>query len=57
MQERERRGLPPLNHNVKAGDAGGDDAASAGTEDDRDGDGVPNEGRRRREQQREEETA
>ena len=46
-QERERRGLPPLNFNVKAGSEGGDDGASGGTEDDRDGDGVANEGRRR----------
>lgn len=48
MQERERRGLPPLNHNVKASAEGSDDSASGGTQDDRDGDGIPNEGRKRR---------
>ena len=44
MEERKKRGLGPINHNVKAGDAGGEDgAASTGTEADRDGDGVANE--------------
>lgn len=47
--EREKRGLSPVNHNVKAGDAGGDDgAASSGTEADRDGDGVANEEQRKK---------
>lgn len=42
--ERERMGLPPLNHNVKAGSAGGEDGSEGGgTEADRDGDGEPNE--------------
>lgn len=45
--ERERMGLPPLNHNVKAGSAGGEDGSEgAGTEQDRDGDGEENEDER-----------
>lgn len=44
MEERKKRGLGPINHNVKAGDTGGEDGgSSAGTEADRDGDGVANE--------------
>lgn len=47
--EREKLGLPPLNHNVKAGDAGGEDAgSSSGTESDRDGDGISNEEQRKK---------
>lgn len=47
--ERERLGLPALNHNVKASDAGGEDgASSSGTEADRDGDGIANEEQRKR---------
>ncbi len=50
-RERERMGLGPANYNVKAGDAATDDGGDAGgTEEDRDGDGVPNEGQRRRSQ-------
>lgn len=47
-QEREARGLPETNHNVKAeAGAGSDDSAGGGTEDDRDGDGVPQESKRK----------
>lgn len=52
-QERERRGLPPLNHNVKADASGAEGEGSGGSEADRDGDGVPNENRRRRQGQEE----
>lgn len=42
--EREKRGLPPLNHNVKPEASGSEDGGdSAGTADDRDGDGKANE--------------
>lgn len=45
--ERERRGLEPVNHNVKSesenGSDGEDGATGGGTADDRDGDGIPNE--------------
>ncbi len=48
MEEREKRGLPPLNFNVKASpDAAADDGSGAGTADDRDGDGQPNEADRK----------
>lgn len=46
LAERERRGLPSLNHNVKADVAAAEDGsgdASSGTEQDRDGDGKPME--------------
>ena len=49
MEERKKRGLGPINHNVKAGDAGGgEDGSSAGTEADRDGDGVANEDQKKK---------
>lgn len=48
MEEREKRGLPPLNFNVKAAaDAVADDGTGAGTAEDRDGDGQPNEADRK----------
>lgn len=46
-------GLPTPNYNTKAGEAGGSDGGEGGSEDDRDGDGIPNEGSRRRPQQEE----
>jgi lambda family phage portal protein len=49
IQERERRGLAPVNRNVKAAAAGADgESEGGGTADDRDGDGQPNESERRR---------
>jgi lambda family phage portal protein len=51
QKEREARGLGQPNHNVKADDAAAEDGGEgSGTEDDRDGDGVPNEGQKRRKQ-------
>jgi lambda family phage portal protein len=49
QQERENRGLQPVNRNVKpeAGSAEGE-SEGGGTAEDRDGDGEPNEGERRR---------
>jgi len=48
-RERERMGLQPANYNVKDGEASAEDGGDAGgTEDERDGDGIPNEGQRRR---------
>lgn len=49
MEERTRRGLPPLNHNVKADAASEDEGGAGGNADDRDGDGVPNESKRKKE--------
>lgn len=46
-------GLPTPNYNTKAGEAGASDGGEGGSEDDRDGDGIPNEGSRRRPQQEE----
>jgi len=41
--------LDPVNHNVKAADAGGsEDGGAGGTQDDRDGDGQPNEEARKK---------
>lgn len=54
-QERARRGLPPLNHNVKAAASEGGEEGAGGSEEDRDGDGIANETQRRR--RREEEVA
>lgn len=48
MEERERRKLPPLNHNVKPDAASEEDGAAGGTQDDRDGDGIPNEDKRKK---------
>jgi len=48
MEERERRGLPPLNYNVKAATAASEEDASQGTQDDKDGDGIPNEADRKK---------
>lgn len=49
MEERKKRGLGPINHNVKAGDAGGgEDGSSAGTEADRDGDGEAHEDQKKK---------
>lgn len=49
MRERERRGLDPVNRNVKPADSGAtEDGSASGTEDDRDGDGVPQEEKRKR---------
>lgn len=47
---REERGLPEANHNVKSdAAAGGEDGGEGGSEEDRDGDGKPNEeGQRKR---------
>ena len=45
---RREQGLDAVNHNVKSDGAGGEDGASAGSEDDRDGDGVPQEDKRRK---------
>jgi lambda family phage portal protein len=51
--ERERMGLPPLNHNVKAGSSEGEDGSEGGgTIADRDGDGEENEEERREQQRR-----
>jgi len=50
-QEREKRGLNPVNRNVKAATEGAGaegESAGGGTADDRDGDGEPNESERRR---------
>lgn len=48
-QEREKRGLNPVNRNVKAPAAGAEgESEGGGTADDRDGDGRPNESERRR---------
>jgi lambda family phage portal protein len=49
LAERKKRGLSPINHNVKA-EAGSseDGGSSSGTESDRDGDGVPNEDQRKK---------
>lgn len=46
-QERERRGLPEQNFNVKADASAGEADGSGGTEQDRDGDGVPMEEKRK----------
>lgn len=51
LEARENRGLPPLNHNVKAGDGGEGTDAAGGTEDDRDGDGIENEADKPRKRQ------
>lgn len=53
LKERQARGLSPVNHNVKADAADGDEGESGqgGTEDDRDGDGKPNEGQKRKQKQ------
>lgn len=46
---REARGLPAQNFNVKADGSGGSDSGDAGgTQDDRDGDGVPQEDKRKK---------
>lgn len=57
LSERRKRGLAPPNHNVKADAASEGDEGTGGTEDDRDGDGVPNESARRRQGQNEGESA
>lgn len=55
QQERTRRGLGPLNHNVKTDDSAGEDGSESGaTQDDRDGDGIPREAERKRQKQTEE---
>jgi len=47
--ERESRGLPPLNHNVKADAATAEDSTGeGGSEQDRDGDGVPMEDKKKK---------
>lgn len=51
LDERKRRGLETPNYNVKSDASGGEDGAAGATEDDRDGDGVPNEDRRRRQKE------
>lgn len=43
LDERRKRGLAVPNHNVKADAAAAEDSAASGTEQDRDGDGVPME--------------
>lgn len=48
LAERKHRGLDVPNHNVKADASGEGGGESGGTEDDRDGDGVPREGERQR---------
>lgn len=52
-KEREKRGLPPVNRNVKA-DGGSEEGESEGgaTQNDRDGDGVENEEERREQDRR-----
>lgn len=47
-REREKRKLPPVNHNVKAGAGEEADEGAGGTEDDRDGDGIAQEDKRRK---------
>lgn len=48
---REGQKLPPVNHNVKADASGADGESDAGgSADDRDGDGVPNEGQKKKPQ-------
>lgn len=47
LMERQRRGLPPVNHNTKPQEGSGGEGDAAGTEDDRDADGIPNEGDRK----------
>lgn len=48
LAERERRGLPAINHNVKAEAGAAEGETAGGTEDDHDGDGKPNEGKAKR---------
>lgn len=51
-QLRQDSGLDPVNHNVKAdAAAASEDGAAGGTEDDRDGDGVPMETKRKKSQE------
>lgn len=45
---REERGLPEANHNVKIGAGVDGEGEAGGTEDDRDGDGLPNEDQQRK---------
>jgi lambda family phage portal protein len=47
-QEREKRGLPPVNNNVKVAAAASEAEEAGGTEDDRDGDGIPQEDSKRK---------
>lgn len=47
-EERGERGLGPVNNNVKAGASEGDEGQTAGTDEDRDADGMPNEDQRRK---------
>jgi lambda family phage portal protein len=47
LDERRKRGLAEPNHNTKAAAGEGEDGASAGTEDDRDGDGIAQESKRK----------
>jgi len=55
QSEREKRGLTPVNHNVKADANAGDESESAGaTEDDRDGDGIAHEAKREKRKGKEE---
>lgn len=55
--EREKMGLPPLNHNLKAGSSGEDGSEGAGTGADRDGGGRENEEDRPRQSRRQREGA
>jgi lambda family phage portal protein len=45
LNELQRRGLSEPNHNTKAAAEGEDGGGAAGTEEDRDGDGIPQEGK------------
>lgn len=48
LNERAARALREPNHNVKAGTDGDDGSEGGGSADDRDGDGIPNEARRKK---------
>ncbi len=58
VEERARRGLDPVNHNVKP-EAGsdGEDSTGGGTEQDRDGDGIPNEDKNKQSKSKKKEAA
>ena len=46
IEERAKRGLIAVNHNIKPDMASGEDGAASGTQDDHDGDGIPNESKK-----------
>ncbi|CDO34055.1 phage portal protein [Novosphingobium sp. KN65.2] len=50
LKERARRGLPEINRNVKAAPADSEESGTGATQDDRDGDGIPQEDKRKKPQ-------